>query len=249
MKLLVKALFIPGLAVFLLCLNGCKTNSSLNCPDLASSKKLHSPALAFNLLKMHQAKISKAAMQANNAKAAAPNQNTPVLASATSTMAFKIRMPNSLNRQLDSDKELDDMNKLLASYSDNKVALQRNDKGKLFLKAHSIKDIFALAKNTSQPHGYYERRYGSNGGGGDASGAAIASSILGPISFVFAFIPVLSFAAIPISIAAIITGAVGLRSHRHRMAAIGLTFGILGLIISLLMSWFYIAVFGVLLLL
>ena len=158
-------------------------------------------------------------------------------------------MPSALTNQIESDQQLDDMNKLLASYSDNKVALQRNDNGKLVLHAHSVKDIFALAKNANQPRGYYERRYGNNGGGGDASGAAIASSIMGPISFVFAFIPVLSFAAIPLSIAAIITGAIGLRSHRHRLAAIGLTFGILGLIFSLLMSWFYIAIFGILVML
>ena len=195
----------------------------------------------------HGSKSSKPAAQSTNVQ---PN---PAPATATAStdqdMHFKLKMPNALTQQLQSDQELADMNKVLADYSNSKVTLQRNDQGKLFLKAHSVKDIFALAKNSGHPQGYYERRYGNGGGGGDAGGAAIAAGVMGPISFVFAFLPLLSFLAIPISIAAIITGAIGLRSHRHRLAAIGLTFGILGLIISLLMSWFYIAFFGIFLLL
>jgi hypothetical protein len=240
MKSLLNGLYILGLAVFILGLNGCKTNSSLNCPDLANVRKTQSPSLVFNHHKSHQAETPKPAGQAVNTGA---GQSTPVLASPAPEMAFKIKMPNSLNTQLQNDKELDDMNKLLADYSNNKVALQRNDKGKLFLKAHSIKDIFALAKNTAHPRGYYERRYGNGGDGGGNAGAAIASSVLGPISFIFAFIPFLSFAAIPISIAAIITGGIGLRSHRQRLAAVGLTFAILGLIFSILMSILYLHVF------
>ena len=229
----------------MMALSGCKTNSQIHCPDFASAKKTHVPMLA--LVHGHSSKSSKPATQTANVQSE-PAQTTAT-AATDQDMHFKLKMPNALTQQLQTDQELADMNKALGDYSNNKVTLQRNDQGKLFLKAHSVKDIFALAKSMGHPRGYYERRYGNGGGGGDASGAAIASGVMGPISFVFAFLPLLSFLAIPISIAAIITGAIGLRSHRHRLAAIGLTFGILGLIISLLMSWFYIAFFGIFLLL
>jgi hypothetical protein len=234
-----KTIYISGMVVFVLMLNGCKTNSSMmHCPDFASTKKVHTPVFAFN----HNPKHKPVAVATQTAMADTTTHKTGLTAATDQEMHFKIRMPETLQKQMQDDQDLNDMNKLLANYSNNKVSLQRNDNGKLYLKAHAIKDIFALAKNTSHPRGYYERRYG-NGGSGDAGGAAIAASVLGPVSFIFAFIPFLSFAAIPIAIAAIITGAIGLRSHRHRLAAIGLTFGILGLIFSLLLSVIYIHVF------
>lgn len=214
----------------------------MHCPDLAGSNKMHAPTLAFNHPLKRKPESSKPAIPVSQASAADTTQKSNLTASSDQLMHFKIKMPDALQKQMQDDQDLNDMNKLLATYSNNKVELQRNDNGKLYLKAHSIKDIFALAKNTSHPRGYYERRYG-NGGSGDAGGAAIAAGVMGPISFLFAFIPFLSFFAIPLSIAAIITGAIGLRSHRHRLASIGLTFGILGLIFSLLMSVIYIHAF------
>jgi len=201
---------------------------------------MHAPVFAMG--HAHSNKLIKPA-QAASAQVTTPNATlTQATALVEPAMHLKIRMPNALTQNLQSDQDLDDMNKLLANYSDNKVALQRNNQGKLFLKAHSVKDIFALAKKAYHPRGYYERRYGNGGDGGDANGAAIASGVLGPIGFVFAFIPFLSLGAIAISIAAIITGAIGLKSHRPRMATMGLTFGILGLIISILFSWLYFAI-------
>jgi len=246
MKGMTKAFYILGLGVFVLALNGCKTNANMHCPDLASTKKAHPALFAFSHPFKHKSEGSKPVAQNAPAVVADSNAAAPkpagMIAATDQQMHFKMKMPAALEKQMQDDQDLNDMNKLLANYSNNKVSLQRNDNGKLFLKAHSVKDIFALAKNTSQPRGYYERRYG-NGGSGDAGGAAIASGVLGPISFLFAFIPFLSFAAIPLSIAAIITGGIGLRSHRHRLAALGLTFGILGLIFSILMSIFYIHIF------
>ncbi len=239
-----KAFYILGLAVFALALNGCKTNNMLHCPDLASAKKTHTSIFAFNRTVKHKADGVKPA--ATTAQATildtplTPMPKTGIIAATDQQMHFKIKMPAALDKQMQDDQDLNDMNKLLANYSNNKVSLQRNDNGKLYLKAHSLKDILTLAKNTTQPRGYYERRYGN---GSDPSGAAIASGVLGPIGFVFAFIPFLSFLAIPISIAAIITGAVGLRSSRHRLASIGLTFGILGLIFSILFSFLYLHIF------
>ena len=237
MNRLSSSVFILAIGFFIVALSGCKTNSQIQCPDFASARKTHLPIIAMG--HGYRGKSSKPATPIANVQVS--QATATATASTDQGMHFKLRMPNALTQQLQSDQELADMNKVLADYSNSKVTLQRNDQGKLFLKAHSVKDIFALTKNTSHPRGYYERRYGNGGGGGDASGAAIASGVLGPISFVFAFLPFLSLAAIPISIAAIITGAIGLRSHRQRIAAVGLTFGILGLILSILFSWLYFA--------
>ena len=218
----------------------------MHCPDLAISKKTHQPLFAC---KPHlHGKSSKPTEQALKATPADSIKRNEGLMAATD-MHFKIKMPSALAQQYQSDEEMNDMNKLLANYSNNKVMLQRNENGKVFLKAHSAKDIFLLAKNVSKPRGYYEKRYGNGGSrGGDGAGAAIASSILGPISFVFAFIPFLSLAAIPIGLAAIITGAIGLGSSRPRRAVVGLTFGILGLLLGILFSILYAIVFGIALL-
>jgi|GEM_PF-3561115 hypothetical protein len=244
MKSMKKVFYILGLAVFALALNGCKTNSMTHCPDLASAKKAHPSIFAFNHVAKHTADAPKPAGQTAQAAivdtAAITMPKTGIIAATDQQMHFKMRMPAALDKQMQDDQDLNDMNKLLANYSDNKVSLQRNDNGKLYLKAHSLKDILTMAKNTSHPRGYYERRYGN---GSDPAGAAVAAGVLGPISFVFAFIPFLSFVAFPISIAAIITGAIGLKSSRRRLASTGLTFGILGLIFSILFSFLYLHIF------
>jgi len=239
----INTLCLLTLGVFILALSGCKTSNLAQCPDLTSAKKSH-PVVASNWHMEHHNKSAKTAEQPVTAsKPAANNNSSAMMATSAPSLPFKLQMPSSFTQTIEDDKQLDDMNKLLAQYSNNKVALQRNDKGKLFLRAHSIKDIFALAKNTSHPRGYYEKRYGNGGGGANdaAAGAAIASAVLGPISFVLAFIPFVCLAAIPISIVAIITGGVGLKSFRKRAAVAGLTFGILGLILSILFSWLYIS--------
>jgi len=235
-----KTFLLTGLAFFAFVLNGCKTNNMLHCPDLASAKKPHTSIFAFNHIAKPKANNSKPAAQTTQAAIADTASKTGLIAATDQQIHFNMRMPAALDKQMQDDQDLNDMNKLLANYSDNKVSLQRNDNGKLYLKAHSLKDILTLAKNTSHPRGYYERRYGN---GSDPAGAAVAAGVMGPISFIFAFIPFLSFLAIPISIAAIATGAVGLRSSRHRLASIGLTFGILGLIFSLLFSLLYLHLF------
>ena len=222
-------------------ISGCKTNSSINCPDFATAKKTHAPILSFGHHKTNQGNNTKPALQSvSNESTATINPNLPLTAAATSDMRIKIKLPTSLGGQLETDKELEDMNKLLAGYSNNKVALQRNEQGKLFLRAHSVKDIFAFAKKVSSPKGYYERKQDN---ARDASGSAIASVVLGSIGLVFSWIPFLSFAAILISLAAIITGAIGLRSHRRRLAIAGLVMGIIGLIISVIMSLYWMVVF------
>ena len=228
--------WFTSVALLLLSLNSCKQTSVLHCPDLAGTGKQHN-IMAFGAHSAHPSGKAKPTDQASNVGNKHAAADTNLLASES--MHFKIKMPDALTKNIQNDQELADMNKVLATYSNNKVALQRNEHGKLILRAHSVKDIFTLAKNSSQPRGYYERRTGT--GGGDAAGSAIASAVLGPIGFVCAFLPFLSIAAIPISIAAIITGAIGLRSHRKGLAITGLTFGILGLILGIFFTWFYIA--------
>ena len=225
------------IALLLLALNSCKQTSVLHCPDLAGVGKQHT-IMASGAHYVPHSGNSKSADHVIRANTTHTFSDTALLASES--MHFRIKMPDALTKNMQNDQELADMNKMLATYSNNKMALQRNEHGKIFLRTHSVKDIFALAKNTSQPRGYYERRTGT-GGGGDAAGSAIASAVLGPIGFVCAFLPFLSIAAIPISIAAIITGAIGLRSHRKGLAITGLTFGILGLILGIFFTWFYIA--------
>jgi hypothetical protein len=226
-----------AIAAIILGLNGCKSGSLMHCPDLASSKKAHTPLFAFN---HHIKKTKPASNTAQPVVAAADSKTKPVmLANSDNDMHFQLKLPNSIDAKMEEGNGIDDMNKVLADFSANKVKVALNSKGKLVLQAHSLKDIFKLAKASSNPRGYRERGYGGREVGDGASNSAIASSILGPISFIFAFIPVLSLVAIPMSIAAIVTGGVGLSSPRKRRAVVGLTFGVLGLIFSLLFSWLY----------
>jgi hypothetical protein len=59
------------------------------------------------------------------------------------------------------------------------------------------------------------------------------------IGFVFSFIPILSILAIPMGLVAIILGAVGLNSGRRRMAVLGITFGVLAMLIGALFTFLY----------
>lgn len=110
------------------------------------------------------------------------------------------------------------------------------------MQAKSAKDFLTLTKNVSKelsPRGYYERRYGENGGD-NSDRLAMVGGTLGIVSFIFSFIPFLDLIAIPLAIVAVVLSGLGLRSHRWHMAVIGLVLGILALFIAFLfiLTWF-----------
>jgi hypothetical protein len=215
----------------LLILNGCKTGSTMiKCPELSASKKQHTVIWA----KTHQhSSTTKQTVAESKTTTPKNNPQIPLLASADN--GISIKLPSFISKKLTDSDELA-MSEALGSYSANRISLEKKENGKLYVSAASVKDMLSFAKNVSSqlhPRGYYERRYADN------SGVAVAAGAIGIVAFVFAFFPIIGLLSFPLGLVAIILGAVGLRSGRPRMAVLGITFGVLAILIALLFTFIY----------
>ena len=127
-----------------------------------------------------------------------------------------------------NEDELKGLNDVFEKYSDSKVQIERNEKGKLYLKAHSATDIFKLAKtlvalNKAGPAAIPP---------GDGSAIALAGGIIGIIAIILALGPFVSYGAFLLGLIAIILGAVGLRSSRRGWAIAGIVLGVLAILFA-----------------
>ena len=236
MKKLLSGIIIFACAALVSGLTGCKTNDNLmRCPELSSAGKHHPVFLA-------KTQSPKTAKQTD--VQAASNKPAPKggIASLQKGIPINIQLPSNLVQDADGSDDISNTNKLLNQYSNNGVSIQRKENGQAYLHSNSLKSLLLLTSNLSKsmlhPRGYYERRYGGDGGGG-RDGVAMAGGIIGLIAFIFSFIPFLDLLAIPLGIVGIILGAVGIRSHRRHLAIMGLVFGFLALLIAPLTIFFY----------
>ena len=215
-------------------ISGCKQSNLLHCPDLSQAKLHNSKTLSFGNRRIHHQQHNSTIANAVVVKTDSARQNKSLIA-AVQVLPVSIKIPSALEKNLQDGNELNEMNKLLANYSNNKVILQQNDKGRFYLKAKSVTDIFKLSKQlNAKKFSIAKRDFGD-----DDSRAAHLSLVLGAVGFAFAFLPALSFAALPICIAAIVMAAKGLHSDLHRKAVTGMILGCLGFAIGVIASILY----------
>lgn len=229
--------FLSGIILFTSCviisgMSGCKSNETMiKCPELSSASKHHPVFMA-------KATAPKAAKQTTVQAETVKPAPKGLMASIDKGIPVNLMLPTGALMGSDGKDNLDDVNQLLNQYSNNKVSIQKKENGKTYLQAKSMKDLFALTSSLSKtmihPRGYYERRYGT-----DRDRIAVAGGVIGLIAFIFSFIPILDFLAIPMGIVGIILGAIGVRSHRRHIAIMGIVFGFLALLIAPLLGLIY----------
>ena len=215
-------------------ISGCKQSNLLHCPDLSQAKAHNVKPLAFSNRRVHHLQDNRSGITAGVANADSNRQNKSLIA-AVQMMPVSIKIPSTLERNLQDGNELNEINRLLANYSNNRVTLKQNNKGRFYLKAKSATDIFKLSKQFKAQEFTTAKRDFVD----DDSRAAHLSLVLGAVGFAFAFLPALSFAALPICIAAIVMAAKGLNSDLHRKAVTGMILGCLGFAIAVVASVLY----------
>jgi hypothetical protein len=229
MKKLIIGIIIFALGAAVAAITGCKTNTSLiKCPELSAAAKHHPVFLA-------KAQPLKSTKQSDVAAAGSKPLPQGGIAMLQKGIPVNIKLPSGLLNQGDGNDDISDANKILGQYANNGVSVQRKENGNTYFHANSFKSLMlvtsGLSKSMLHPRGYYERRYGGDGGA-DRDRVAVAGGVIGLVSFIFSFIPLLDLLAIPLGIAGIILGAIGIRSHRRHIAILGLVFGILALFIA-----------------
>ena len=210
----------------MLILTGCKNTSVTHCPNLSDAGKSHS-FLWFALhSKSHQKTITKAV----NSKPSL-SDSTCLLAS-TEDLPIKIKLPNTLAQKLGDEKDLLELNRFIGQYKHSSVKLQKDENGKLYLKAHNVKDILALGKSLGSPRG--DNSDGVVHDDANRNLDARLSMILGAVGVGLLILPTLALATYGLCIAAIVFAKRGMNSANHKMAVKGLILGIVGLVVPVI---------------
>jgi hypothetical protein len=217
-----KILYTSSLALLLI-FSGCKNSQVLKCPDIASGKSHHPIWAKAAYKKQH----SEPTVKKETPKATAANEKIASTATAsTEISAYQVKIPRIATGKL-NEEELNGLSDMFERYSDNKVKLERDEKGKLYLKAQKATDIFKLAKTLMA--------FKKNPAAlppGDAGRIALAGGIIGIVAIVLALGPYVGFAAFLLGLIAIILGAVGLFSSRRGWAIAGIVLGVLAILIA-----------------
>jgi hypothetical protein len=213
----------PSFWALLLVFSGCKNAQVLRCPNIAAAKA-HYPTWARAARKKTH---YEPAVKKEQPKATVANKKNIATATASTEIpAYQVKIPRMATGKLNED-DLNGVSDMFEKYSDNKVKLQRNSKGKLYLKAQKATDIFKLAKTLLA--------FKKNPAAlppGDSGRIALAGGIIGIVAIVLAFGPFVSYAAFLLGLIAIILGAVGLFSSRRGWAITGIVLGVLAIIIA-----------------
>ena len=213
-----------GLLVFIFGFNSCKTTSSSKCPDLAKART-HYPT--FAILRHKGSPPSIAPITAKEVPVQKGSADA-LSASSESGIPINLKLPKLVSKEIDEDK-FEKINTVLNQYSKNKVSLARNAKGKIVLQASSAKELVKMTKAINQ----------------DAKSAAIddntksilalVGGILGIVAIAFSLIPYLDFTTLfPFGPGAIVLGALGLHSDRHKWALLGIILGAVGIFLAII---------------
>ena len=220
-----KIIYTPAL-VILLVFTGCKTNNHvMKCPDVFAAKGHHATWAKAPHFGEHNAPASKNTATVNTT----PDSKKEAVASTKNEIScYELKIPRIATGKLNDD-ELEGVNGVFEKYSSDKVHLQRNANGKLYLKANSAKDVFKLATSLVA----LKKTNPAALADGDTGGRiALAGGIIGIVAIILAIGPFVSYGAFLLGIIAIILGAVGLRSSRRGWAIAGIVLGVLAILFA-----------------
>ena len=213
-------------AIVVLAMSGCSsTGAALKCPDLAS-RKTHIPLFAKVSKPGHHAQSDNAVTASTvpakqekvQAKQMKPNQ---LVASIKGDIPFKVIVPKWGGEM--NDEQIDQVNTFLGKYSGSHVAIMKNDKGKVYMTATSVKEFVKLTRQLSEMKKHPPIDDNA------ANILALVGFICGIVAIAACAIPYFDFISIfPAGPAGVVLGVLGLHSERHKKALIGIILGAIG---------------------
>ncbi len=225
-------------AIVLLAISGCSsTGSAVKCPDLAS-RKSHIPSFAKISKPLHQSKSDNTATASNSVpqkqekiEANHMKQNQ-LIAAIKGDIPFKMKVPKWGGQF--NDEEIDKVNTFLGKYSNNHVAVMKNDKGKIYMTATSVKEFVKLTKQLVE----MKKHPPIDDHAADI--LALVGFICGIVAIGACVIPYFDFISIfPAGPAGIVLGILGLHSERHTKALIGIILGAVGFTLGIVFFIFW----------
>ncbi len=219
MKNLSTLLFLAILIAF----TGCKNTNLLKCPSVSSAKSHHEGWAMHR--QHHEHNTANKQVEVNHLVVAKEKNEAVAPTTTNAESSFKIKIPRMVTHKL-SEQELQSANEVFTEYSQNKVKIEKDEKGKLYLKADSKEDFFALAKTLISV------KKTSAAASGGTGGLAIAGGILGIIAIILSLGPYVSYSAFLLGLLALIFGIIGLSSSRRGWAITGIVLGVLAILFA-----------------
>ena len=207
----------------LIIFTGCKTNLSLRCPDIASGKSHHAVWAKATHLKNH----STTPAPDHDSKTASAAKSGATASTDKGPTPFELKIPRFATTKM-TNEDLAGIDSVFEKYSASAVKMERNEKGKLYIKANSNKDVFKLIKTLAA----FKKTDPAAADGETGGRIALAGGIIGIIAIVLALGPFVSYGAFLLGVVAIILGAVGLRSSRRGWAIAGIVLGVLAILFA-----------------
>jgi hypothetical protein len=218
-----KIFYTSSLLTLLLIFSGCKNSQVLKCPDV-SAGGIHHGSWARA---PHTRPLNVATAHETN-KVVAPKAKEEAVATASNEVQpYQLKLPRIAAGKMNDD-ELESVNGTFTKYSGNKVHLERNANGRIYLKAKSATDIFKLATTLAA----LKKANPAALPPGDFGRIALAGGVIGIVAIVLALGPFVSYGAFLLGLIAIILGAVGLHSSRPGWAITGIVLGVLAILLA-----------------
>jgi hypothetical protein len=210
--------------ILLLVFSGCKNSQVLKCPDVSAGGMHH----ANWARAPHARPINVATAHTETNKAVAPKPKEEAVATSSNEVSsYQLKLPRIAAGKMNDD-ELESVNGTFTKYSGNKVRLERNANGRIYLKAKSATDIFKLATTLAA----LKKANPAALPPGDGGRIALAGGVIGIVALILALGPFVSYGAFLLGIIAIILGAVGLHSSRPGWAIAGIVLGVLAILFA-----------------
>jgi hypothetical protein len=218
-----KIFYTTSLALLLI-FTGCKNSHVLKCPDVSAGSIHHSSWARAP----HARPINVVTAHNETNKVAAPKAKEEAVATTSNEVQpYQLKLPRIAAGKMNDD-ELESVNGTFAKYSNDKVHLERNDNGRIYLKAKSATDIFKLATTLAA----LKKANPAALPPGDYGRVALAGGVIGIVAIVLALGPFVSYGAFLLGLIAIILGAVGLHSSRPGWAITGIVLGVLAILLA-----------------
>lgn len=244
-------LLIAGIAIAIVMVNLQSCTSYRGIASKPDGHNHYRPDFAsLRIIKHHhndhlKAKTDNTSTAANTIATPAEPAKKPApkfIAQVTGDAPFKARVPNIITKDMDDD-QMQKANEVLAKYSNHKVSLSKNARGKVFLKADSRKDFVKLTRTLIK-----ESKSAAPMSDEARDILALVGGILGIVSIGLCLIPYVDYISIPAGVAGIVLGALGLHSERrHKWALLGIILGAIGVFLALVFIILYLyLLFGVL---
>lgn len=237
MKLPFSKLSVTSIAALLFILSSCTNTGGLTkCPDMKS--KHIQPFFAKHKTSKPTAKAKQKQTTKETVADNTPKKQPQAVAFIAGNTPLNFVLPNSFAEKLQQE-EIEKVNAVFASNSNNKVSFTKNSSGKVVLHADSRKDFKKAVKQIAF------KKPAAPISDGTRDVLALVGGILGIVSAGTSPIPFVNFLSIFVGVGAIVLGVLGWKSDRRKVwSRLGVILGAVGISLAIMFIVLYFVVFN-----